>query len=97
MTLSVQYDDWTVQADVGDVWWLDAKPLNMQTMITVNGVTRNPFRRTAPTFVLDNAKQTMKDINAAFLADIRHGRRYSDLLNYTIKQKLMTGSDSSGS
>lgn len=97
MTLSVQYDDWTVQADVGDVWWLDAKPLNMQTMITVNGVTRNPFRHTAPTFVLDNAKQTMKDINAAFLADIRHGRRYSDLLNYTIKQKLMTGSDSSGS
>ncbi|WP_081701341.1 prophage endopeptidase tail family protein [Schleiferilactobacillus shenzhenensis] len=99
-TLTITYDT-TDDVGKGDVWYLNAKPLGLQTMITVNGIERNPFRNTAPVLTLDNAKQTMKNINAALVADIKHAKRYSDLINATIKHKLMsqtqTGSDESGS
>ncbi|CAJ1187652.1 hypothetical protein CPR19081_DFPECDIO_01086 [Companilactobacillus paralimentarius] len=84
VNLSAQDDS----LNVGDTLFLNAEPLGIKTMITLNGISGNPLTNNSPmTVTLDNSKLSKRDINYEMSDKIRLANRNNVLLNKAFKKQ----------
>ncbi|APX72091.1 hypothetical protein BTM29_05715 [Companilactobacillus allii] len=85
LSVNVSYQDDDMK--IGDTSYLNAEPLGIQTMITLNGISGNPLTNDSPmTISLDNSKLSHKNINYEISDKLRLSERNNNLLNKTIKK-----------
>lgn len=73
---------------IGDTLFLNAEPLGIKTMITLNGISGNPLTNNSPmTVTLDNSKLSKKNINFEMSDKIRLANRNNVLLNKAFKKQ----------
>jgi len=73
---------------IGDMLFLNAEPLGIKTMITLNGISGNPLTNNSPmTVTLDNSKLSKRDINYEMSDKIRLANRNNVLLNKAFKKQ----------
>ncbi|GAQ01464.1 prophage Lp2 protein 50 [Companilactobacillus farciminis] len=86
LTINVSFQDDTLK--LGDTSYLNAEPLGIQTMITLNGVSGNPLTNDSPmTLTLDNSTVSRTNINYDMSDKIRLSNRNNRLLTKEV-QKL---------
>lgn len=74
--------------NIGDTIFLNAEPLGIKTMITLNGISGNPLTNDSPmTVTLDNSKLSKRDINYEMSDKVRLANRNNILLNKTVKRQ----------
>ncbi|CAJ1188083.1 MULTISPECIES: prophage endopeptidase tail family protein [Companilactobacillus] len=84
VNLSAQDDS----LNIGDTLFLNAEPLGIKTMITLNGISGNPLTNNSPmTVTLDNSKLSKRDINYEMSDKIRLANRNNVLLNKAFKKQ----------
>lgn len=84
VNLSAQDDS----LNIGDTLFLNAEPLGIKTMITLNGISGNPLTNNSPmTVTLDNSKLSKRDINYEMSDKIRLANRNNALLNKAFKKQ----------
>lgn len=84
VNLSAQDDN----LKIGDTLFLNAEPLGIKTMITLNGISGNPLTNDSPmTVTLDNSKLSKRDINYEMSDKIRLANRNNVLLNKAFKKQ----------
>lgn len=84
VNLSAQDDS----LNIGDTLFLNAEPLGIKTMITLNGISGNPLTNNSPMAVtLDNSKLSKRDINYEMSDKIRLANRNNTLLNKAFKKQ----------
>lgn len=85
LTVNVSYQDDDMR--IGDTSYLNAEPLGIKTMITLNGISGNPLTNDSPmTISLDNSKLSHKNINYEISDQLRLEKRNNNLLNKTVKK-----------
>lgn len=74
--------------NIGDTLFLNAAPLGIKTMITLNGISGNPLTNNSPmTVTFDNSKLSKRDINYEMSDKIRLANRNNVLLNKAFKKQ----------
>lgn len=85
LNVNVSYQDDSMK--IGDTSYLNAEPLGIKTMITLNGVSGNPLTNDSPmTISLDNSKLSRKNINYEISDRLRLSERNNQLLTKTVKK-----------
>ncbi|WP_125588562.1 prophage endopeptidase tail family protein [Companilactobacillus jidongensis] len=85
LTVNLSYQDDSM--NIGDTSYLDAGPLGIKTMITLNGISGNPLMKDTPmTISLDNSKLSKKNINFETSDNIKLLKRNNDLLNKKVNR-----------
>ncbi|HCD07903.1 MAG TPA: hypothetical protein DEQ50_06555 [Lactobacillus sp.] len=85
LTVNLSYQDDSM--NLGDTLYLNADPLGLETMITLNGVSGNPLTSETPmTISLDNSKLSKKNINFETSDNIKLLKRNNDLLNKKVNK-----------
>lgn len=85
LTVNVSYQDDSMK--IGDTSYLNAEPLGIKTMITLNGISGNPLTNDSPmTISLDNSKLSRKNINYEISDRLRLSERNNQLLTKTVKK-----------
>lgn len=85
LTVNLSYQDDSMK--IGDTSYLDAGPLGIKTMITLNGISGNPLMKDTPmTISLDNSKLSKKNINFETSDNIKLLKRNNDLLNKKVNK-----------
>lgn len=85
LTVNLSYQDDTMK--IGDTSYLDAGPLGIKTMVTLNGISGNPLMKDTPmTISLDNSKLSKKNINFGISNRLKLSERNNNLLNKTVKK-----------
>lgn len=73
------------EAQIGDTSFLNADPIGIRTMITVNGITGNPFRKDSPMQLsLDNSMTAKKNVNYSMSDSVNLAHRNNELLRKTV-------------
>lgn len=86
LTVNLSFQDDSLK--IGDTLYLNAEPLGIKTMITLNGISGNSLTNDSPmTVTLDNAKLSKKNINFEMSDKLRLANRNNDLLNKTVKKQ----------
>lgn len=85
LTVNLSYQDDTMK--IGDTSYLDAGPLGIKTMVTLNGISGNPLMKDTPmTISLDNSKMSKKNINFEVASTLKLHERNNKLLNKSVKK-----------
>lgn len=85
LTVNLSYQDDSMK--IGDTSYLDAGPLGIKTMITLNGISGNPLMKDTPmTISLDNSKLSKKNINFELSDKLKLAKRNNDLLNKKVNK-----------
>lgn len=85
LTVNLSYQDSSLK--IGDTLFLNADPLGIRTMITVNGISGNSLTDDTPmTISLDNSKLSKKNINFETSDNIKLLKRNNDLLNKKVNK-----------
>lgn len=85
LTVNVSYQDDTVK--LGDTSYLNAEPLGIETMITLNGISGNILTNDTPiTITLDNSTVSRTNINYDMSDKIRLANRNNKLLTQEVRK-----------
>ncbi|MFC6324045.1 prophage endopeptidase tail family protein [Companilactobacillus baiquanensis] len=86
-----QQDD---ELNIGDTMFLNAEPLGLKLMVTLNGISGNPLNNDTPmTISLDNSKLSRKNINFENSDKLRLANRNIELLTKTVRRQNAKLSD----
>lgn len=73
------------EANIGDTSFLNADPIGIRTMITINGIVGNPFRKEAPMQLsLDNSFTPSQNVNYTMSDSVNLAHRNNNLLRKTV-------------
>ncbi|MBA1393885.1 hypothetical protein EQ500_08410, partial [Lactobacillus sp. XV13L] len=73
------------EAEIGDTNFLNADPIGVRTMITVNGIVGNPFRIDSPMqLTLDNSMTAKHNVNYSMSDSVNLAHRNNNLLRKTV-------------